>query len=457
MSFDKIIKNGKVVLEDQVAQIDVAIKDGKVVALGNDLGEAKEVIDAQGLYVLPGAVDCHIHFSDPGRDHWEGFETGTKSLAKGGTTTYMDMPLNGLPAITNGAALDLKIRTAKDKNWVDYSFYGGVTPYNLEHGEIKEQHDGGVVGYKAFLSTCGDRQVDGDFENVTDYALYEGMRQVAALDQRLLLHCENATICDNLELKAQREGRLDMASYLDARPIFSEVEAVKRALFLAAETGCKLHLVHLSSQAAVQAALKARHEDGVDVTIETCPHYLLMDREEVIKIGAVAKCSPPIRERAEVEKLWEEFFAGNIDAIGTDHSPCTPDLKEAPDGNMFKAWGGISCGQNLLDMMFDEAVQKRGMCPAKLMTRLATNAAKTFKLPGKGKIAYGYDADIVLLKPNAPYTLKAEDLEYKHKHSPYIGREIGCQVVSTMVRGTEVYSKENGLSKTAYGRYTTQN
>jgi len=455
--YDVLIKNGKVVLEDQVAEIEVAIKDGKVAALGTSLGEAKEVVDAAGMYVLPGAVDCHMHFSDPGRESWEGFETGTKSLAKGGTTTYIDMPLNGLPAITNGYALNLKLETAKDRNWVDYAFYGGVTPYNLDKGEIKELHDGGVVGYKAFLSTCGDRSVEDDFQDVNDYGLYEGMSQLAPLNQRILVHCENATICDSLGAKAQREGRLDMAAYLDSRPIFSEVEAVQRALFFAKETGCKIHLVHLSCSEAVQAALKARYEDGVDVTIETCPHYLIMDRDDVIEIGPLAKCSPPIRAKEDVEQLWEEFFAGNIDAIGTDHSPCTIDLKEVEDGNMFKAWGGISGAQNLIDVMFDEAVQKRGMCPSQLMRTLATNAAKIFELPNKGKIEYGYDADIVLLKPNAPYVLKAEDLEYKNQHSPYVGREIGCQIMKTFVRGNLVYSQGEGIIGEATGTYITKN
>ena len=455
MTYDLLIKNGKVVLENQVAEIDVAIKDGKIVALGANLGEALETVDASDQYVLPGAVDCHMHFSDPGRDHWEGFVTGSKSLAKGGTTTYLDMPLNGLPAITNGYALDLKFKAAEKRNWVDYAFYGGVTPYNLDKGEIQELHDRGVVGYKAFLSTCGDRSVDGDFEDVNDYALYEGMKQLAKLDQRLLLHCENAVICDRLADKAQKQGKTDMAAYLDSRPIFTEVEAVKRALYFAKITGCKMHLVHLSTSDAIQAALKARYEDGVDVTIETCPHYLVLNREDVINIGPLAKCSPPIRPQEEVEKLWEEFFAGNIDAIGTDHSPSPMELKEVADGNMFKAWGGISGAQNLIDIMFDAAVLKRGMCPSTLMKHLSTNAAEIFNLPNKGKIDYGYDADIVLLNANTPYVLKAEDLEYKHKHSPYVGSTIGCQITKTFLRGKQIYDLKAGVTADANGKFIT--
>ena len=454
MAYDLLIKNGKVVLEDRVDDVEIAVRGGKIAAIGINLGDSQKTIDAEGMYVLPGVIDCHIHFCDPGRADWEGFETGTKALAAGGTTCYMDMPLNNLPATTDGHALKLKLEAAKDTNYVDYTFYGGVAPYNLDKGQLKELDEGGVVGYKAFLSTCGF-DVPGDFKNVNDYELYEGMTQLAALGQTILVHCENATICDNLGEKAIAKGKTDMYSYLDSRPVFSEVEAVKRALYLAKVTGCKVHFVHLSSAEVVQEALKARHE-GMDVSIETCPHYLLLDRDQCKEIGPTAKCSPPIRSKEESERLWEELFDGNIDVIGSDHSPCPPYMKDT-GGDIFKAWGGLSACQNVLDMMFDAAVQKRGMCPTQLMKILATNAAKTFGIPNKGKIAPGMDADLVLLKPNAPYRLEAEGLYYKHKHSAYVGKEIGCQIMQTLVRGNLVYDRTSGIVGRPIGQYVRKN
>ncbi|MCL2216942.1 MAG: amidohydrolase family protein, partial [Defluviitaleaceae bacterium] len=244
--------------------------------------------------------------------------------------------------------------------------------------------------------------------------------------------------------------KTDMYSYFDTRPVFNEVEAVRRAAFFAKETGCKIHFVHLSSAEAVREALRARSE-GVDVSIETCPHFLALNRDECHRLGTVAKCSPAIRSKEESDLLWKEFLAGNIDTVGSDHSPCPPHMKDT-GGDIFKAWGGISGCQNVLDIMFDEAVQKRGMCPAHFSKILSTNPAERFGLPGKGKIAPGFDADLVLIKPNAPYILKTEDLQYKNKHSPYVGREIGCQIIKTLVRGHTVYERGVGIAGPPTGR-----
>jgi len=450
MIYDILIKNGKVVLENQVAEIDVAVLNGKIKAIGCGLGNAIEVIDAQGMYVLPGVIDGHVHLCEPGRTEWEGFETGTKALAAGGTTCYVDMPLNNLPATIDADSMEQKLKAAQDKNYVDYCLYGGVVPHNLDKNQLKELDDAGVVGYKAFLSTCGFG-VAGDFKNIDDYDLYDGMKKLAELGQMISLHCENAPVCDRLGEKAQAEGRVDMYAYLDSRPIFTEVESVRRALFFAQETGCKTHFVHLSSAEAVQAVVDARNE-GMNVTIESCPHYFNLDRDQCKQIGARAKCSPPIRSKEDSEALWKELFLGNIDILGSDHSPCPPSMKDTGE-DLFKAWGGLSACQNMLDMMFDEAVQKRGMCPTQLMRYLSGNVAKVFGIPNKGRIEPGFDADLVLLKPDAPYVVKAEDLYYRHKHSAYEGKEVGCQIMKTLVRGNVVFERESGIVGAPVGRF----
>jgi allantoinase len=320
----------------------------------------------------------------------------------------------------------------------------------LDKGQLRELDEAGVVAYKAFLSTCGSG-LPGDFKNVDDFDLYRGMSQLAALGQTLSLHCENAAICDRLAQEAQAAGKTDMYAYLDSRPIFAEVEAVRRALYIAKITGCKTHFVHLSSSEAVQTVLQARQE-GMDVSIETCPHYLALDRDQCKRIGLSAKCSPPIRSKEESELLWKDLLAGRIDILASDHSPCPPSMKDS-GGDIFKAWGGLSSCQNSLDIMFDEAVQKRGMCPTQLMKLLSSNVARLFNIPSKGRIEPGLDADLVLLKPMAPYTLRAEDLQYRHKQSAYVGREIGCQVMKTLVRGNVVYEREGGIVGAPIGRY----
>lgn len=452
MSYDLLIKNGLVILENEAIETDIAVKDGKIAAIGNDLSAASETIDATGLIVSPGMVDAHVHITDPGggyRDQWEGYLTGTKACAKGGVTSFMEMPLNQVPATVDGKSLQIKYDAGKNKLTSDVGSFGGLVPFNLEHG-IEELNDGGVAAYKCFMATCGDRSIDGDFMNVDDYSLYEGMKHIAKTGKVLAIHAENAAITDKLGELAYKNGETTLAAYVATRPVFTEVEPIKRAILFAKETGCRIHICHVACPEGVDEITKARNE-GVDVTCETCTHYLYFDTSELDAIGPVVKCSPPIRDKENQNGMWEKVLAGEIAFVTSDHSPCTPDLK-ATD-NAFEAWGGISGVQNNVDVLFDEGVQKRGMSLTQFSDIIATAPAKRYDLDAKGSISIGKDADFVLIKPNAPYTLKAEDLEYKNKISPYIGREIGAQVAQTILRGTSIYSQETGVTEAHPGEF----
>lgn len=443
MSFDLIIKGGDVILEDEVITTDVAIKDGKIAAIGQNL-DGEEVIDAAGLVVSPGMVDAHAHITDPGggmRDGWEGYLTGTAACAKGGITSIVEMPLNQIPATTDAASLKLKEEAGAGKLRVDVASLGGLTPFNLDGG-IQELAEGGVVGYKAFVASCGDRSIEGDFEDVDDYSLYEGMRQIAKTGKVLDVHCENAPITNMLGKLAKKAGKSKVSDYVATRPEFTEQEAVRRVIFFAKLTGCRVNICHCTCKEAVDEVLAARAE-GYDITCETCPHYLYFTTDELDAIGNITKCSPPIRDKAQQDALWERVENGAISFVASDHSPCTPDLKE-PE-NAFDAWGGIAGIQNCMDVMYDEMVQKRGL-PASLFAKvMAANVADRFSLPNKGRIEVGKDADFCLIKPNSPYTLAAEDLEYRNKISPYVGRTIGAQVARTILRGETTYSLEEGV------------
>lgn len=450
--YDLLIKNGLVILESGEVLTDVAVKNGKIAAIGADLGDAAKVIDANGLVVSPGMVDAHVHVTDPGgghRDKWEGYVTGTRACAKGGVTSFLEMPLNQLPGTVDGKSLEVKYAAGEGKLAVDVASLGGLVPFNLDGG-IEEQSVGGVAGYKCFMATCGDRSIEGDFMNVDDYSLYEGMRQIAKTGKVLGIHAENAAITDALGKKAVENGETTLAAYVATRPVFTEVEPIRRALLFAKETGCKIHICHVACWEGVVEIIKAKAE-GVDVTCETCGHYLYFTTDELDAIGNVTKCSPPIRDKANQEKLWEHLMAGDFTCVVSDHSPCTPDLKE--QDNAFKAWGGISAVQNNVDVMYDEAVQKRNMSLVGFADIIAKGPAERFGLKEKGSIAIGKDADFVLIKPNAPYTLKAEDLEYRNKISPYIGREIGAQVAQTILRGVSIYDIENGVNQEMTGKF----
>jgi allantoinase len=361
----------------------------------------------------------------------------------------MEMPLNKVPDTTDAESLEIKYSAGKNKLRSDVGSFGGLTPLNLKGG-IQELNDGGVAAYKCFMATCGDRTIDGDFMNVDDYSLYEGMKQIAETGKVLAIHAENAAITDKLGEIAYANGETTLKAYVESRPVFTEVEPIRRAILLAKETGCRIHICHVACPEGVEEVTKARAE-GVDVTCETCTHYLYFHTDELDAIGPVVKCSPPIRDLETRKAMWDKLLAGEIAFVTSDHSPCTPDLKDKE--NAFEAWGGISGVQNNVDVMFDEGVQKRGMSLKMFADVIATNPADRYDLDTKGRISIGKDADFVLIKPKAAYTLQAEDLEYRNKISPYIGREIGAQVVQTILRGESIYSQEAGVTADFPGEF----
>ncbi|GIO08422.1 allantoinase [Brevibacillus reuszeri] len=450
MVYDLIIKGGNVVFRDEVKKVDIGVRDGKISAIAESLEAiAIEVVDATGQYVMPGMIDTHVHICEPGRTEWEGFVTGTKALAAGGTTSYVDMPLNALPATTTKQALEAKRRAAEGKNYVDYYFYGGLVPGNLDN--LQELSDEGVVAYKCFMASCGTDLPD-DFKNVDDYTLYAGMKKIAQLGHVLSIHAENPQITDRLAEEKIKQGKLTATDYVESRPIISEVEAVKRALQLGRETGCKLHFVHISSAEAVEVIISARKE-GQDVTLESCPHYFTITTSQFEAIGPLAKCSPPLRDEREQEKLWEALKQGKIDMLTSDHSPCPPAMKHSDTNNIFEVWGGISGCQNNVDLMFDEAVKKRNVPITEFVRMIATKPAERFQLKSKGEIAIFKDADIILVDPNQSYTVAVEDLYYRHKQSPYTGRTINCRVTKTFVRGQLVFDLQQGIVGEPIGQY----
>lgn len=452
MAYDYVIKNGLVVLPDGEANVDVAVAEGEIAAIGNNL-EADEVVDADGLIVSPGMIDAHVHITEEGggyRDEWEGYETGTRAAAKGGVTSFIEMPLNQVPATTNGDTLQQKYESGEGKLHTDVASFGGLVQYNLDNNGIQEQDEGGVAAYKAFLAKTGDPNIEGDFQNVDDWGLYEGLRQIAETGKILAVHAENSPIIDHLEKRAHANGGRSLKEFFHSHPDWTELSAIRKVINAAKVTGGRVHIVHVATPKGVELVKEAQ-EEGVDITCETCTHYLYFNEDEANEIGNVAKCTPPIRDQEAQDGLWEQLLAGDIDFVTSDHSPSTPDLKETDDA--FEAWGGIAGVQNNVDVLFDEAVQKRGMSLKQFADITAANVADRYELDNKGCIQVGKDADFVFVRPNSSYTLEADDLEYKNKISPYVGATINAQVVKTILRGREVYSEENGVNDEPIGEF----
>lgn len=432
---DLYVRNGRVVTSSESFSGGVLVAEGRIleVVRGNPDIAVTEILDAGGQLILPGLVDPHVHFSEPGRGRWEGFATGSRAAAAGGITTFIEMPLNASPPTINAEALALK-RAAARQSIVDYGLWGGLVTDN--RADLSDLHAGGVSAFKAFMCTGSF-----DFPRADDIVLEAGMGQVAKMGSLVAVHAEDEEMTQRLTADLRAAGRRDRRAWGEARPVIAELSAIRSAIAMAERTGVRLHIVHVSSAAGVDLVSSAKRR-GVAVTAETCPHYLVFSEDDLERLGPVAKCAPPLRAPAEVDALWGRVLDGAIDIIASDHSPCLWEEKLAGDADIFEAWGGISGLQSTLPAMLVEGVQKRGLPLTDLVRMTSTNPARIFGLGGrKGDLAPGHDADIVLVDTKRQTTLGPEDLFYRNRHSAYVGSTMHGMVTRTILRGLTIFAE----------------
>ncbi len=453
--FDTILRRASVVTAGGLQTLDTGIAGETFAAFAPDLaGSAVREIDATGKILFPGLVDAHVHFNEPGRTDWEGFATGSAALAAGGGTCFIDMPLNSSPPVLHSAAFEAKRRAGEARSRLDFALWGGLTPDSLPH--LPALAKCGAAGFKAFMCPSG---LD-EFPAADENTLRSGMKLSAALGLPVAVHAESPSALAEHHRKHPPPSPGAMRDWLASRPVAAELAAIETAIACARDTGCALHIVHITSPAALALVTAAKRE-GIDITAETCPHYLLLDEEAAIRIGPAAKCAPPLRPRATLDALWHSLAAGEIDTIGSDHSPAPPELKQGDD--LFTIWGGIAGCQHGFPLLIDRALQIFGehtlpACPVPhpaerssnsgawqhLASLLASNPARRFRLSSrKGRLAPGLHADFCLLSPQT-FTIEPSHLRTRHPISPYLGMPCPWHIESTWLRGSPVTPATRG-------------
>lgn len=426
-----VVRGKRVVLPDGVQPASIHIAGGvieSVQAYDATVADA-ELLDAGEWTVMPGLVDTHVHLNDPGRDHWEGFVTGTKAAAAGGITTVVDMPLNSIPATTNVAGLSAKLSAAAGRCTVDVGLWGGLVPGNT--ADLEPLLAAGVLGFKCFLVHSG---VD-EFPSVGEADLRAAMPVLARHEAVLLAHAE---LPGPLAAAKPDGSPRAYATYLASRPPAAEQEAIDLLIQLCREYGVRTHVVHLAAAEAVPDLAAARAA-GLPLTVETCPHYLTFEAEKIPDGATEYKCAPPIRDAANRERLWDALQSGVIDLIATDHSPCPPEMKSPDAGDFFAAWGGIASLQFSLAAVWTEA-RRREIPLTQVSAWLSAAPARLAGLAGrKGVIAPGADADLIFFDPDRAVD-PAQAIEHRHKLTPYAGRPLEGLVQRTLLRGQTVYA-----------------
>jgi allantoinase len=443
-----LIAGGTVATDRAVFPADVLIEDGRVAAIGRRLSTdgVDEVIDAAALVVMPGAIDMHAHFEDPGHTEREDFTTGTMSAAAGGITTVMEHPLT-YPPVTTAELYRQKREMARQKVIIDFGLWGALTAPSIP--EIGSQWREGAGGFKAFMPVS-----DPSYPHVDDAEFLDGMREVKAVGGLVLVHAENDSLLQAGIARMRAAGRGDPLALHEARPPFVEEEAVHRALYLAEHVGVRIQIVHVSSPVSADLVRREKRH-GRPATMEICPHHLLLDLDDLVRLGPYGACAPALRERRLVERLWDSVLDGTADCLVSDHSAYPAAEKDPGWQDIFEALLGCQVIQETVPLVLDEAFHRRGMPLDAFVRFSSTNAARIAGLyPRKGSLLPGSDADVAIYDLEGEWQVDARNQQFsKNPWSPFDGRRVGARVVRTLVRGETVYADGEILAAPGSGRF----
>ncbi len=445
----RVIVNGVVAAPYGTFRAHVVIAGGRIAAFSDDdavLTGADEVIDATGAVVMAGAIDLHGHFEDPGHTEREDFYTGTMAAAAGGVTAVFEHPLTYPPTTTVALYRD-KREMAGTKVVIDFGLWGALTPISLD--QMEGQWHEGAPGFKAFMADS-----EPAYPRADDGVLLEGMQTSARLGALVLAHAENNDLLKANEARLQREGRADALAHHESRPPVVEEEAVHRALFLASRAGARLQVVHSSSPGSVELVRQARAQ-GQQATIEVCSHHLLLDLDDLARLGPFGRCAPALRDRALVERMWDYVLDGSIDCLVSDHCAYTIEEKSKGYGDIFAAPNGCQVMQEMVPVVLDEAYHRRGMALSAFARMASERPARIAGVyPRKGSMLVGSDADLVLWNLDERWVIDPGSQQFsKNPWSPFEGRKIRARALRTLVRGQTVYAGGEIQVGPGFGRF----
>lgn len=447
MTAELLIRGGTVAADYGVFRADIRVRDGVVVAVGEGLAspEGATIVDAAGLVVFPGGVDAHTHMREPSDLPREGITTGTMAAAAGGITAIIEMPQADPPA-TTAARFRAKRDALARGSLTDFAMYAGAVGQPAD--ELHALHAEGAVAFKSFLSDSSPA-----FPHVDDGQLLDSLRVLAELNALLTVHCETNALLQAGLRRTRDAGRTDPLAHAESRPGYVEIAAVRSTLYLAAVARARVHIAHVSEPESARLIAGARAA-GQDASGETCPQYLLLDEDDLARLGPYARCAPAIRPRATVEALWPLLRDETLAFVCSDHAPYTVEEKERGRANIFDAPLGLNIVQVMFPALLSEAIHRRAMPLDQFARVTATNAARRFGLyPRKGTIRPGSDADFALYDLDAEWTVRAADLFTRHKWTPLDGTRLRGRVVATIRRGETLYERGEIRAEPGSGRF----
>lgn len=456
MQVDVMIKNARIPQGDDTILTNILIVDEKIAGfVPNTEGiEAASIIDAEGHLTIPGCIDSHTHINDPGFTHRENFLTGTSAAASGGVTVIIDMPCCSVPSVRSIENLEHKLNAIKDKAIIDYAMWGGVTGEDVREGwlhHVKEQADYGVVAFKVYMTPSVPT-----YPRVTDPEMLEAFRAVAETGLPIGIHAENFAMCDYYVKKFQKEGRMDAPAWAEARSHLAEKVAIELGISFAEETGARLHIVHMSTGIGAKLVGEAKKR-GLDVTAETCPHYLTLNyKDAMTEFKQFAKIAPPLRCKEDNAIHWEALRDGRIDFVATDHAPYEiPTEKEAEGMNIWTAFPGIPGVETMVPVIVSEGYNKGRLSLSRMVEVLSTAPAKHYGIyPKKGAMHIGSDADFTIIDLAKEWVIDKDKMYTMAKYTPFHGFKLKGKPVKTVVRGKLVYDDKVGIvGREGYGQF----